>query len=42
VAQGYELTDEKMQALLKTQATVMTVRGPVRQEFLASMNLTRL
>jgi ATPase family associated with various cellular activities (AAA) len=42
VAQGYELTDEKMLVLLQTQASVMTVRSPVRQEFLASMNLTRL
>ena len=42
VAQGHELTRDEMEAILKSQAVVMTVRGQVREEFLASMDLTRL
>lgn len=36
------LTPEAMQSVLDAQSAVMTVRGPVREEFTASMNLSRL
>lgn len=36
------LTVEAMKSLLQTQAAVMTVRGTTREEFLASMELSRL
>lgn len=42
VGNGKELTQETMATLLATQATVMTVRGSVRDEFIASMELSRL
>jgi hypothetical protein len=42
VAQGRELTEEELSALLQAQAAVLTVRGQVREEFIASMELTRL
>lgn len=42
VASGAPLTDEEMASILKTQAAVMTVRGPVREEYIASMELSRL
>ena len=42
VATGNPLTNEKMSSILKTQAAVMTVRGAVREEYLASMGLSRL
>ncbi len=42
VATGNPLTKEKMSSILKTQAAVMTVRGAVREEYLASMILSRL
>ena len=42
VAQGGELTEQEMSLILKQQANVMTVRGPVRDEYTESMNLSRL
>eukprot|EP00541_Cyclophora_tenuis_P019642 CAMPEP_0116573724 /NCGR_PEP_ID=MMETSP0397-20121206/18959_1 /TAXON_ID=216820 /ORGANISM="Cyclophora tenuis, Strain ECT3854" /LENGTH=90 /DNA_ID=CAMNT_0004102333 /DNA_START=179 /DNA_END=451 /DNA_ORIENTATION=+ len=42
VAHGGELTDDIMAPILKQQASVMTVRGPVRLEYTGSMNLSRL
>jgi len=42
VEQGGELLEEQMGTILKSQAAVMTVRGAVREEFIASMDLTRL
>jgi hypothetical protein len=42
VAQGRELNEEELNALLMAQAAVLTVRGQVREEFIASMELTRL
>lgn len=42
VAAGSPLTEERMAAILKAQATVMTVRGQVREEYAASMGLSRL
>jgi hypothetical protein len=42
VATGNPLTEEKMSSILKAQAAVMTVRGAVREEYLASMGLSRL
>ena len=42
VTTGSSLTDERMAAILKAQATVMTVRGQVREEYEASMGLSRL
>mmetsp|Transcript_35829 Transcript_35829/g.86633 ORF Transcript_35829/g.86633 Transcript_35829/m.86633 type:complete len:657 (+) Transcript_35829:547-2517(+) len=41
--QGEEgLTEEAMGIILETQAAVMTARGPVREEYLASMGMSRL
>ena len=41
--QGEEaLTDEAMGAILEAQAAVMTARGAVREEYLASMGMSRL
>eukprot|EP01083_Nonionella_stella_P044094 118883_1 len=37
VATGNSLTKERMSAALKAQAVVMTVRGQVREEYIASM-----
>eukprot|EP00978_Attheya_sp_CCMP212_P011312 scaffold27876_cov51-Attheya_sp.AAC.5 len=42
VASGSKLTNEQMAQILQTQAAVMTVRGSVRDEYLASMELSRL
>ena len=42
VAQGRELNEEELSALLQSQAAVLTVRGQVREEFIASMELTKL
>jgi SpoVK/Ycf46/Vps4 family AAA+-type ATPase len=42
VASGRPLTYEEMERILRTQAAVMTVRGQVRDDYLASMNLSRL
>lgn len=42
VASGNELTSDAMEAILQAQATVMTVRGAVRDEYVASMGLSRL
>jgi hypothetical protein len=42
VATGNPLAKEKMSSMLKAQAAVMTVRGAVREEYLASMGLSRL
>jgi len=42
VASGTELTDDTMGSILKAQAAVMTVRGTTRDEFIASMELSRL
>ena len=36
------LTEERMSAIVKAQAVVMTVRGQVREEYKASMGLSRL
>ncbi|KAL7517964.1 hypothetical protein ACHAWX_002833 [Stephanocyclus meneghinianus] len=41
VAKGNELTEEAMSAILRSQAVVMTVRGSVREEYVASMGLSR-
>ena len=35
------LTDDCMETILNTQSTVMTVRGQVREEYIASMGLSR-
>ncbi|CAJ1951994.1 unnamed protein product [Cylindrotheca closterium] len=41
--QGEEgLTEEAMSVILDTQAAVMTARGAVREEYLASMDMSRL
>jgi len=42
VSKGSKLTDSNMSEILKSQTAVMIVRGAVRQEFEASMGLTRL
>jgi len=42
VATGSPLTVERMSAILKAQAVVMTVRGEVREEYKASMGLSRV
>jgi hypothetical protein len=42
VAKGNKLTEDIMAAILKSQAHVMTVRGTVRDEYVASMGLSRL
>lgn len=42
VANGDTLTAEKMEDIMKAQAVVMTVRGQVRDEYVSSMNLSRL
>jgi hypothetical protein len=42
VATGNPLTKERMSSILIAQAAVMTVRGAVREEYLASMGLSRL
>lgn len=42
VASSGELTEEAMQSILDTQAVVMTVRGSTRDEFISSMELSRL
>jgi len=42
VMAGVELTETEMSNILKAQAAVMTVRGSVRDEFIASMELSRL
>eukprot|EP00977_Amphora_coffeiformis_P018238 scaffold6331_cov152-Amphora_coffeaeformis.AAC.4 len=42
VAKGSSLTNEAMSEILKSQTAVMTVRGSVRKEFDASMDMTRL
>jgi len=42
VAMANTLTEERMSAILKAQAVVMTVRGQVREEYGASMGLSRL
>ena len=42
VATGNPLTEENMAAILRAQASVMTVRGQVREEYQASMSLSRL
>ncbi|KAL7451331.1 hypothetical protein ACHAWC_003152 [Mediolabrus comicus] len=42
VAGGETLTAKKMEEILKAQAVVMTVRGQVRDEYVSSMNLSRL
>ena len=36
------LTNEVMKAILQKQAAVMTVRGSTREEFISSMEFTRL
>eukprot|EP00986_Skeletonema_menzelii_P015555 scaffold12049_cov141-Skeletonema_menzelii.AAC.3 len=42
VANGDTLTPEKMEDIVKAQAVVMTVRGQVRDEYVSSMDLSRL
>lgn len=42
VASGSSLTIEEMQRFMKQQAAVMTVRGSVREEYKASMDMSRL
>ena len=42
VASGTELTNDVMKGILDVQAAVMTVRGTTREEFIASMGLSRL
>jgi hypothetical protein len=42
VTTGNPLTKEKMLSMLKAQDAVMTVRGAVREEYLASVGLSRL
>lgn len=41
LANGEILTVDKMEEIIKAQAVVMTVRGQVRDEYIASMNLSR-
>lgn len=41
VASGSQLTEDEMSLILNAQAAVMTVRGPVRDEYIASMDLSR-
>lgn len=41
VASGSQLTEDEMSSILNAQAAVMTVRGPVRDEYIASMDLSR-
>lgn len=42
VSKGYPLSVDEMKPILDAQAALMTVRGQIRQEYLASMSLTRL
>jgi hypothetical protein len=42
VASGSELNDDFMASILKVQAAVITCRGTVRDEYIASMELSRL
>ena len=42
VANGSDLTLDIMNGLLQAQLPVLTIRGPVREEYVASMDLTRL
>lgn len=42
VMSGSDLSKKEMATILKQQAAVMTVRGPAREEFTASMGLSRL
>lgn len=42
VASKARLTKTAMSAILRQQAAVMTVRGPARDEYLASMELSRI
>mmetsp|Transcript_364 Transcript_364/g.527 ORF Transcript_364/g.527 Transcript_364/m.527 type:complete len:764 (+) Transcript_364:74-2365(+) len=42
VASGLELSDDEMNRILEQQAAVMTVRGAVRDEYKASMDMSRL
>jgi len=42
VISGKVLTKAEMSSILNTQAAVMTVRGSVRDEFIASMDLSRV
>jgi len=42
VASGLEMTEEEMNRILEQQAAVMTVRGSVRDEYKASMDMSRL
>ena len=42
VASGMELSMEDMRRIMKQQAAVMTVRGAVREEYVASMDMSRL
>lgn len=42
VASDTTLTHDKMETILRSQAAVMTVRGQVRDEYIASMELSRL
>ena len=42
VGSGMELTVEEMERILRQQAAVMTVRGSARDEYTASMDMSRL
>mmetsp|Transcript_30444 Transcript_30444/g.46091 ORF Transcript_30444/g.46091 Transcript_30444/m.46091 type:complete len:471 (-) Transcript_30444:145-1557(-) len=42
VASGLDLSDDEMNRILEQQAAVMTVRGTVRDEYKASMDMSRL
>ena len=42
VIAGVDLSDIEMSNIIKNQAAVMTIRGTVRDEFIASMELSRL
>ena len=42
IATGEPLTNERMSAIEERMTVVMTVRGPVREEYKASMGLSRL
>ena len=42
VASNLELTEEVMEEILEKQAAVMTVRGTARDEYVASMEMSRL
>jgi hypothetical protein len=42
IASGRELTSEEMSSILKQQVAVMTARGSIRDEFVASMDMSRL